>query len=148
MENKVSQYLRMSEKNSTVVKLEKLFALADELKIRLSCDNNHIIVDDEECDKSIEYIQLLPIEQRAGDYNEEMSIPPRTEYKLVYENPAYIKQRRLEIEEYQKRIAAELEEKRIANENAIKQAEIKRLKQIEDSERAILDKLKAKYGEH
>ena len=44
MENKVSQYLRMSEKNSTVVKLEKLFALADELKIRLSCDNNHIII--------------------------------------------------------------------------------------------------------
>lgn len=147
MEKKVSQYLRMSSTNPTMIKLEKLFALAEDLQIRLDFDHNQVIVLDGEADPSIDCIQMVPIEFNVNDcYSDvEMSFPPRTDYKLIYENPVYTKQKAIELEEWHAARDAQEKADCIAKEKEEADRLAKAKKELEDHEKALLASLKLKY---
>jgi len=134
--------LRLKDNHPTAIKLIKLFDLADELGIRLSYQSQGgIRVEDKDRDSSLPPLYLEDIED--DHWFEEF--PPSTEYKLVYENPDFLKQQALENLAYSAKIE---EKKRIEKEAAeakIKADREKRIQEQEAQERQQLAELKMKY---
>lgn len=136
-----SKYLRCRDEHPTVVKLQKLFDLADELGISFEIIEQSCVVYDSERDSNLPGLQLQDIE--TGDFGG--VFPPPLEYKLIYDNPVYLKEQQDRLEE-DRRLSKEraetlrlqFEQEKIANEK-------KKQLVIEAKERALLSELKLKY---
>jgi len=141
MSPNIPQYLRLKDNHPTMVKFNKLCELAEELGISIEWHGQDVIIEDAERDKDLPPIFLKDIEQ---DHWFD-SFPPNTEFKMIYNNPEFLKRQELEHQKYlsekAERERAALEQKRIAEE----QARLRRQRELEDSERAMLEALKAKY---
>lgn len=138
-----TQYLRLKENHPTMVKLNKLFELADELGISISYHCSGPVVQDDEWEG--EEINLRDIEDEGSRTYAITTFPPTTEWRAIVDNPKYIEEENKRREEYNKKIA---EEKRIAEENKLakeKKLEDARLERIKISELELLKNLKAKY---
>jgi hypothetical protein len=138
---KIPQYLRLKDNHPTMIKLMKLYDLADELKIQLSFHGQTMIVEDGDRDPNLPHLRLEDLE--SGDAPGEW--PPGCEFKVIYENPAYLEEQAKEQEEYRKKRAEEEKARAEALARKRKEEEEKRAKEIEESERFLLAKLKAKY---
>ena len=141
--NQIAKKLRLTDTNPTTVKLNKLIDLAGELGIRLWFTNQVILVEDRDRDASLPDLYMEDIE--PDHWFEEF--PPSTEFKLTYENPAYLKVEKELNLKYQQ----DLKNKQAAREAKLQaqQEEFKRTAKIaqEIQERQMLAELKAKYGE-
>jgi hypothetical protein len=140
-EKKLAERLRLTDNNPTAVKLQKLFALADELGISLAYGQQTVRVFDNDRDSKLPTLFMEDIE----DHHWFEEFPPTTEYKLVYDNPLFIEQRRKEYEERDRKREEEARlerEKRAAREKADVE---KRAREQEARERKLLSDLKSKY---
>jgi hypothetical protein len=147
METKrAARYLVLKDNHPTMVKLNKLYALAEELGIRINFSSRGCgpaTVDDNERDLNLPSLIIEDLDN--GEYIHEW--PPTFEFKVYYDNPKYLEEKRQEEEEWHRtrmeREKAEREErkKKAAAEAAEKQ------RSIELAERAELARLKSKYQE-
>jgi len=139
--NSMPQRLRLKDTHSTAIKLQKIFDLADELGISFSFSSYGVYVSDRERDENLPDISIEDIE--TGHLID--SLPPTTEFKLTYDNPEYLKQVKIENQEYN---AKRAEEERLKKEKELAkkaEEEARRAAALEAKERAILAELKAKY---
>jgi hypothetical protein len=139
MSKEIPRTIELDENHPTMIKLNQLMDLADDLGLKLYLHGQSLVVQDNKSN-------LPPLLIEDIEPNHYINVfPPNMEFRLIYDNPEYLAQRKRESEREQ----AEWEEKRrIAKEKAElarQQAEQLRLKQIEDSERATLRFLKSKY---
>jgi len=137
----MNKRLRLTGINPTSIKLDKLFALAEELKISISFGGHYVIINDEDRDESLPPLYLEDIEEGHTVSN----FPPCTEFKLVYDCPiakAEAKRAHQELVRKDAEIRAEKKAKAEAKENE-RRLEVAR--RLEESERYILATLKAKY---
>jgi hypothetical protein len=134
----VPQYMRLKDNHPVMVKLAKLYDLAEELGIHISFYSQAAIVQDEGYPYHFR-MENLDSGEAVGEW------PPPCEYKLTYENPKYVafREQEREAEEAARRDIAE--KKRLEEEARKKAEEEMRLKRIEDAERKELARLKAKY---
>jgi hypothetical protein len=133
--------LRLKDTHPTAIKIAKLVDLAMELKISISFYGHRVIIDDEDRDPNLPHLMMEDIEPD----NLIQEFPPTTEYKLVYDNPVYLAERRKEHEDY---IALQSEKNKEAKAKAAadkKAYEDKIALAKETQERETLAKLKAKY---
>lgn len=143
--NSIARRLRLKENHPTAIKLNQLFELADKLGISLEFSNStRVLVSDSDRDENLPPLWLEDIED--SDYGG--NFPPTTEYKLVYNNPAY-----LSLQEKKER--EELEERQEANRLKIEQAKAEeqaRLAKIKEDkerqERELLRTLLSKYPDY
>lgn len=121
--NSIARRLRLKENHPTAIKLNQLFELADKLGISLEFSNStRVLVSDSDRDENLPPLWLEDIEE--SDYDG--SFPPTTEYKLVYDNPAYLAFKEKELEEH-------LKANRLKEEQA-KAEEKKRLAKLKEAE--------------
>ena len=138
---KLAPRLVLKENHPTAVKVAKLCDLEDELGISISFSHQRVLVTDVARDKNLPPLYLIDLEE---DHWFE-SFPFETEYKMVYANPEFLAQEKLEQEEENKvradtaRILKEREAEKVKAE-----AE-RRAKELEADERLMLAKLKEKY---
>ena len=122
--NKISRYLGLKDSHPTMIKLQKLSDLADELKISFDFSENGTYVEDQDFpDKNF---IMYDLETDSGV----MQFPPALEFRITYTNPAYLAE--------EKRLREELDEKnRVRREQ---EAEARRIKQekIEEERKALL----------
>ena len=143
MSNKIPQYLKLKDNHPTMIKLMKLYDLAEELGISLSFVNHTFFVEDRDRDLNLPVLRMEDIDngEGVGDF------PPSTEFKVIYQNPAWLKQRN---EEQKERWKKENDE-RLAKEKALKLEQQKKeerlAKEKEARERKLLLELKNKYPE-
>lgn len=142
-ERKLSQWLRLKDNHPTMVKLMKLYDLAEELGISITFATHRVIIDDKERDASLPDLYLEDLEE-GHDIN---TWPPSFEFKVITENPEYIAEQKKAWEERETQRKAEqarFEAERIS----AKKAEEERIaKETERAERKELVRLKEKYGE-
>lgn len=146
MDNKPVRYLRLKDNHPTLQKLDKIFALAEELGIRIDFSSHGPAqVYDNERDKSLPVLSLQDIE--SSDYPMD-NFPPTLEFKVIYQNPAYLEACRIEEEERKEkaRLAAEArsEAAKKAAETRRKQERSRRIAELEERtkrEQAELDLL-------
>lgn len=142
-EKKIAKRLMLKDSHPTMVKVMKLWSLAEKLGLSISFHGQTTIVEDEGRDKNLPMLRLEDIETEEGP----QEWPPTCEFKLVYDNPEYLAE--------QKR---QLEARRAADSAKAKEAENKRQAQeakevreraaaLEQREREQLTKLKLKYPE-
>jgi hypothetical protein len=133
-----AEYLRLKENHPLLVKIETIFALMEEYGLSFTMNGNQCFVTSEKDNYS--NIQIQDIE-----YNDCGNLPPTMEYKVICDNPKYLEEREAEIaagrEQRRLKEVAEKEER----DRKLKEAEIKRLRDIETSERYMLNLLKKKY---
>ena len=142
-EKKVYPYLKLKDNHPTMVKLNKLYELAEELGISISFGAHRTIVDDRERDKDLPPLYIEDIDN--GEAIQEW--PPVFEYKVYYQNPEHVAKEKAEQEERdrkRKEEEAQREADRKAKEKAEKEA---RARAEEKRERAELARLKEKYRE-
>lgn len=127
-----SRFLRLKDNHPTMQKLEKLFALADELGISISF-NAHgpaTVYDSNRATVDLPPFSLQDIDN--PEYPME-HFPPTLEYRVIYENPEWLAtQERVKAAEEieKKRLAAEEETKRIRRQK--EEAERKKRDRIRD----------------
>lgn len=138
---KIPQYLRLKDNHPTMIKLMKLYDLADELKIQLSFHGQTCIVEDGDRDPNLPFLRLEDLE--TGDSPGEW--PPACEFKVTFENPAYLEQQAKEHQEYLAKQAEAEKIRKEAQARKQKEEEERRAKELEESERKLLASLKAKY---
>lgn len=139
--NKITEYLRLKDNHPTMVKLMKLYDLADELGIHLSFMGHTSIVSDNDRDKNLPDMLIEDIE----DGNHIKEWPPSTEFKVVYKNPAYIQKQKEEQAEYLKKKLQEDLAKKQVEETRIRLEQARIAAQKEADERFLLAQLKEKY---
>lgn len=142
-EKKIFQYLKLKDNHPTMVKLAKLADLAEELGISISFSNYYAQVHDRDRDDSLPPLRMEELDggEAVGEW------PPIFEYKVIYENPAYLAQQeaeRKERDQKRKEEEAKRESERKAKEEADRLA---RERAVEQKERAELARLKAKYND-
>lgn len=143
MSKKPSQYLKLTDNHPTMVKLYKLYDLAEELGISISFSSHRSFVSDRDRDES-----LPPLIIEDTDNGEAIGEwPPCCEFKVYYDNPAYLAEQKAELEE-RNRLRQEEENKRESARKAKEKAEEEaRMRALEQKERAELARLKAKYND-
>jgi hypothetical protein len=126
-----------------MIKVNKLYDLATELGISISWLGHCTIIEDNERDRSLPNIRLEDIESndQVGEW------PPATEFKLVYDNPAYLAEQKREYDERCKQQAKAAELRKKEQKEAEAKCKAKELKEKEEAERKLYLKLKAQYGE-
>ena len=136
------RYMRLKETHPTMVKLDKLYQLAEELGIHIEFLGQATIVRDEQVKG------LPPCRMEDVDNREAISEwPPTFEYCLHYDNPAFIAAEKADYDAHMAQISAltrQHEEEQRARKAAEKKA---REEAIERQERAEFIRLKAKYNE-
>lgn len=138
---KISPRLQLKDTHPTAIKIAKLCALAEELGISISFLHQRVIIQDKDRDGNLPPLFLEDIE----DNHWFDSFPFETEYKLVYDNPEYLAQKkaeeaeRLRLRQEELRAAKEKEERRFKEESEA------RAKALEARERQLLADLKEKY---
>jgi hypothetical protein len=84
-EKKIYPYLKLKDNHPTMVKLNKLYELAEELGISISFGPQRTFVEDRDRDNSLPPLILEDIDN--GESIQEW--PPTFEYKVYYDNPAH-----------------------------------------------------------
>ena len=142
-ESKVSRYLKLKDNHPTMVKLNKLYDLAEELGISISFGQHRSFVNDRDRDD-----KLPPLVIEDTDNGEPIQEwPPVFEFKVIYDNPAYLAQEKAEQDERNKKRKEE-EAKRESERKAKEEADrLARERAAEQKERAELARLKAKYND-
>src|SRR3954465_5723817 len=98
-----AHYLRLKDNHPTMIKLAKLCDVADELGLNITYYGHRAMLRDSEWPGTLLYIDDIE--------NDSISeFPFTTEYKLTYENPAWLEEQRIEDE---KQTAKREEEERI-----------------------------------
>lgn len=142
-EKKISPLLKLKDNHPTMVKLYKLYELAEELGISISFGSHRTFVQDKDRDDKLPPLFLEDIDN--GEAVQEW--PPVFEFKVYYQNPAYVAKVQAEHDERDKARKAE-EDKREADRKAKEKAEAEaRARENERKERAELARLKAKYND-
>jgi hypothetical protein len=140
---KVSPLLKLKESHPTMVKLFKLYDLAEKLGIHISFGGHRTIVQDNDRDEKLPPLFLEDID--SGEAVQEW--PPVFEFKVIYDNPAFLAKEQEERKE-RNRLAEEQEAKREAALKAKQKADAeKRAREEERKDRAELARLKAKYND-
>jgi hypothetical protein len=143
VEKKIFPYLKLKDNHPTMVKLYKLYELADELGIHIGFGSHRTIVQDNDRDPNLPPLFLEDMEN--GEAIQEW--PPVFEYNVIYDNPAHLAKQKEEHEERDKVRKAE-EAKREADRKAKEKAEVEaRARENEQKERAELARLRAKYND-
>lgn len=137
----ISRRLVLKDNHPTAEKLSKLCALADELGISISFYGQRAIVEDRERDDKLPPLYMEDIEDNGGVSD----FPPCTEFKLVYDNPAYLAQQERELEERRAKDKAEREAAEAKAKAAEEARKAKQAKELESKELAELDRLQKKY---
>jgi hypothetical protein len=139
-----SQWLRLKDNHPTMIKLMKLYDLAEELGIHLSFTGHACVVEDDERDAKLPMMRLEDIEGDSYDVSE---WPPTTEFKVIFENPAYLAEEAAKTAE---RNRIDAEKTKVRSEAAKKAAETRTRQEAEAKEareRVQLADLRKKYGE-
>jgi hypothetical protein len=136
-DKKIPEYMRLKDTHSTMVKLDKLAAFAEELGISLNFFQQATFIQDNGLPQ--DHPQLRLEDTDNGEAISEW--PPVFEYKVIFENPAYLADQKIKHEEYVKR-EAERERERLAKAKAEKEAHAL---QVEKAERAELARLQKKF---
>jgi len=142
-EKKIFPWLKLKDNHPTMVKLYKLYELAEELGIHISFGSHRTVVQDNDRDTSFPPLFLEELDN--GETIQEW--PPTFEFKVIYQNPEHIAKEQAEMQERERAREVERtqrEEKRKAQELAEKEA---RKRAEEQRERAELARLKAKYND-
>lgn len=126
-----SRYLRLKENHPTIQKLDKIFALADELGIRIIfSDHGPAHIYDRERDSELPILSLQDIEN--SDYPME-TFPPTMEYKVIYMNPEWIRQKEeSELAEARRKAQEQKERQQREEEQRKIEAARKRLERIQE----------------
>jgi hypothetical protein len=146
----IARRLILKDNHPTMVKLDKLFGLAEELGLSFSFHHYGTSVHDSERDSNLPELIMLDADHQQDEGV--MDFPPTLEFKLVYDNPAYLaEQKRLNYE----LVRANLEKKRLEDEAWAKklaqEKELERIKQErlaqekEIADRALYLELKARF---
>lgn len=138
---KIAHRLVLKDTHPTAIKIAKLCDLANELGISLSFYHQRVLVDDNDRDKNLPPLYLEDIEENHWVE----SFPFEMEYKLVYENPAYVAQQKQEQEERERAEYLALKISREKEEQKAKAEAEERAKALEARERRLLSELKDKY---
>jgi multidrug efflux pump subunit AcrA (membrane-fusion protein) len=142
-EKKVTEYLKLKDNHPTMIKLLKLYDLAEELGISVSFGNYRTIVNDRDRDDKLPPLFIEEVD--GGEPVQEW--PPVFEFKVIYDNPEYLAKKKAEQEEYDRKRKEESAKKE-AEQKAKEQAEAAaRARAQEQRERAELARLKAKYND-
>ena len=141
-----SRFLKLKGEHPTLLKIEKIFALMEELGISFDFSNCGMTLTDSKQDKfSFFYIKDLESDDQVLD-----SLPLVFEYKVLADNPKYLEEQEIDrnkriAEAKQREEAAALalieaeKKKKIAKLNERKAAIISLNKQVEDLERELKD---------
>lgn len=138
---KLSKRLMLKDTHPTMQKIQKLYALAEDLGITISFHGQATTVEDRDRDSNLPILYLEDLDDGEGP----QMWPPTFEFKLVYDNPAFLAEQKREWDERRAAEAAktkDTEDKRKAKEAAEKAREAKAK---EDRERKLLAELKEKY---
>lgn len=141
--NPMSPLLKLKDNHPTMVKLYKLYDLAEELGIGISFDRYQTVITDSARDSNLPPLLLQEID--GAESVKEW--PPLFEYKVVFQNPEWLAKDDAEKEQRalaRKNDFAKQEAERKAKEDA---ARLAKLQEQELKERAELARLKNKYGE-
>jgi hypothetical protein len=137
---KPSKYFRIKENHPLSIKLDKVMGLMEELGIAISIYGQTLIVEDRDYPST--RFTFVGVDDTSRDVND---FPPTLDYKVIYENPEWIKAWQAELEENRKK----LEKLRLEKEAAeAAEKERRRLEQIEWKKKcdlAELARLKAIY---
>lgn len=139
----IPHLLRLKDNHPVMVKLMKLYDFAEQLGLSISFSHNGAIVEDRDWHGPM--LKMYDIEDGANSGVDEW--PPATEFKVIYENPAWLAEEKRKAKEYLEQQEAE-ERKRsaAAKKAAITRAENER--QIREAhDRQELARLKALYPE-
>ena len=142
-EKKIFPWLKLKDNHPTMIKLAKLYDLAEELGIHIIFDHNATIVHDNQLAKDHPSLRLEDVD--SCEHISEW--PPTFEYKVIFQNPEHIAKEKAIRDEWQKNREKELAEaeiKRKAKEKAEKAAEAR---ELEIRERNELSRLKEKFKE-
>ena len=145
-DKKTARFLRLKDEHPTMVKLNKLYDLAEELGLSLSFESFQTTVFDKDRDEKLppvilEYTDTDSDDKAVGEW------PPTFEFVARYENPKYLTEQEAEREVQYK---AEQEcQKQAAEKSAAAAAAavVARRRRVEQQEREQLASLKAKCKE-
>ncbi len=147
MSEKISQYLRLKENNSTYKKFDELCAKAEELGLTLYFDSGVLSISD----KDSEYTGIRVVDVENRDYPQ-YDFPPTMEFLILCDNPKYLEKLKLEREQYAKLAEEKKKEEARLQEERLKKAmqqKAERLAQqkaaLEAEEKETLRILKEKY---
>lgn len=135
---KIPQFLKLKDNHPTMVKLMKLYDLAEELQLTLSFESGTCSVMDGETGLEVMLEDIEPNHMVFG-------FPHGTEFKLIYENPKYREQQDAEYAERRKKEAAAEKAAKDKLAEKIREAEAAVARRHEEVERKKLAELKAKY---
>jgi hypothetical protein len=139
--NKVARRLILKDDHPTMVKLNKLADLAEELGISISFYGQSTLINDRDREIGLPELLIEDIES-----NEPVDVfPPNFEFKVIYDNPIWVEQKRLEYEEYCRTRNEKAAQAKAEKELAEKQAAERVAELQEMRERATLAALKSKY---
>jgi hypothetical protein len=141
MTKRPARRLVLKENHPTMIKLEKLWRLADELGLHIGFHGHRTSLEDNDRDPKLPMLFIEDIESDDGPQD----FPPATEFRVVYDNPDYLS---LVEKENADRRTREEEEKRQKEElkRQREEAEARRMAdELEKKERVQLARLKAKY---
>lgn len=142
-DKKIPQYMRLKDNHPVMVKLMKFYDYAEKLGLNISFSHNGAVVEDK--DWKGPQLVMFDIED---DFNGGVTEwPPATEFKVIYESPAYAAEQKRIAEEYHQKKEAENKQR---NEAAKKVAETRaenerKVRELRD--RTELARLKALYPE-
>jgi hypothetical protein len=134
-----SHFLRLKENHPTMIKLMKLYAVADELGINISFHGVNAVLSDKDNEDVYFYVQDVDDGEAIQDF------PPATEFKIIFENPEFLKFQEEEAKQDRFRREQKEKEKR-EKEAARRELEEKRIaKEKEMKDRALLRVLRERY---
>ncbi len=132
----------LKDEHPLMVKFRKVCDLMDELGIGIDVGRYSSSIHDTSKDAKVGEVMIEDIDHPDQCVS---FFPPTFEYKLVYDNPEYIRYQKKKNEEYQAaQKAAEIAKKNLENEKRLA-AEAEEAKRKEKREREALAELKRKY---
>ncbi len=142
MSDKIYPKLRLRDNHPTMVKLTKLYNLAEELGITLNFMHARaVVVYDKERDPNLPDLLMEDLEDGHTIEN----WPPTFEYKVIYDNPAYLAEEKRLNEERQKKQKEEQEKLEAARKAKEKAEQERKERELELKERTELARLQTKY---
>ena len=140
----IARKLRLRDNHPTMVKLTKLYDLAEELGISLNFMHARaVVVHDNDRDPNLPDLFLEDLED---DHTVE-NWPPTFEFKVICDNPAYTAEEKKLEAERMKQMREEKERQEAVRQAKEKTEQERKARELELKERAELVRLKSKYGE-
>jgi hypothetical protein len=115
-----SRFLKLKENHPTLIKLEQIFSLMEELQISFDFSNVGMRV----TDQSQERFTFFYMEDLEDDHSPMSNLPPTFEYKVLADNPKFLEEQELATKQ---RLEQALKKR---EEAALKEAEAKKQEKI------------------